>query len=234
MKFSEELIAEIKPIWRANHQHPFVQSIGNGQLEPKKFKFYLIQDYLYLIQYAKVYAIGIQKAPNLKIMTDLSTALHEILADEMALHREYATRFGLQLADFEHAKEAPTTVAYTRFMLAEAQNGSLAHVIAAILPCAVSYKEIGRELANSPNALNHSLYGEWIRMYSSQEFSKGVQSMVDLMDQLVADLHGAERDKLKEIFLTATRFEYLFWDMAYKGQDWPQNSEALSSIEAFE
>ncbi|GEK35031.1 thiaminase II [Kurthia sibirica] len=223
MKFSDELIAGINKTWRANHSHPFVQGIGHGTLEPGKFKYYLIQDYLYLIQYAKVYALGIQKASDLSTMTELSNSVNYILAGEMALHRQYAERFGVTAQDFEEAIEAPTTIAYTRYMLAEAQNGSLAHVIAAVLPCAISYAEIGAELAAIPGSLEHPLYGDWIRTYSSDDFAKSVQATVDLMDRLAIDLQGVERDKLKEIFLTTTRFEYLFWDMGNDVVDWPQN-----------
>lgn len=232
MKFSEQLIEEIRPIWRTNHAHPFVQEIGHGTLEPEKFRHYMIQDYLYLIQYAKVFAIGIQKARDLDVMTRLSASVHHTLSIEMALHRKYAERFGISEQEMREAKEAPTTIAYTRYMLSEAQNGSLAHVIAAILPCAWSYLEIGRELAQIPGAVDHPLYGDWVRMYSEPAFEHSAQDMIDLMDELAADLTGDELAHVKEIFLQTTRFEYLFWEMGNTISHWPQELQAdkISSI----
>lgn len=225
-KFTDQLVEEILPIWRANHSHPFVQGIGHGTLAEEKFRHYLVQDYLYLKQYTKVFAVGIQKANDLEIMTTLAESVHGLLSVEMSLHRKYAERFGLTEDEFTNAKEAPTTIAYTRYMLSEAQNGTLAHVIAAVLPCAWSYLEIGKELSQIPGAVDHPLYGDWVKMYSSEEFYKSAQDIIDLMDQLASNLAGDELEQLKEIFLQTTRFEYLFWEMGNELKDWPEEIKA--------
>lgn len=221
MKFSEQLREKCLPIWRQNHQHPFVTGMGNGTLQADKFRFYMVQDYLYLIQYAKVFALGAVKADDLATMGKFAALLDGTLNEEMALHRQYAARFGITEEELEAAQPSPVTLAYTHYMLHAAQNGTLADVVAAVLPCAWSYWEIGKELNQIPGAAEHELYGEWIKMYSSEEFGQLAQWCIDLMDEQAEGKSEKERARLEEIFLNTTRFEYLFWDMAYNGEMWP-------------
>ncbi|MFZ0443486.1 MAG: thiaminase II, partial [Bacillus sp. (in: firmicutes)] len=175
MKFSEQLLEKLQPIWRKNHSHPFVKGIGAGTLEQEKFRFYMIQDYLYLIDYSKLFALGAVKATDLEDMTVFSKLLHATMSEEMSLHRQYAARFGISEAELEQAEPSPITLAYTHYMLHCGQNGTLAELVAALLPCAWSYWEIGKELAESPGAKDHELYGDWIKMYSSEEFGQTAQ-----------------------------------------------------------
>lgn len=221
MKFSEQLREKCLPIWRQNHQHPFVTGMGNGTLQADKFRFYMVQDYLYLIQYAKVFALGAVKADDLATMGKFASLLDGTLNEEMALHRQYAARFGITEEELEAAQPSPVTLAYTHYMLHAAQNGTLADVVAAVLPCAWSYWEIGKELNQIPGAAENELYGEWIKMYSSEEFGQLAQWCIDLMDEQAEGKSEKERARLEEIFLNTTRFEYLFWDMAYNGEMWP-------------
>ena len=95
MKFTDRLLEKTLPIWRQNHSHPFVQGIGNGTLDQDKFRFYMVQDYLYLIDYSKVFAIGAVKADDLETMGKFASLLDGTLNTEMALHRSYAARFGI-------------------------------------------------------------------------------------------------------------------------------------------
>lgn len=221
MKFSEQLHEKLQPIWRQNHDHPFVKGIADGTLDPEKFRFYMVQDYLYLIHYAKVFALGAVKADDLHTMGKFAALLDGTLNEEMALHRQYAARFGISEGELETAKPSPITLAYTHYMLHAAQNGTLAEVIAAVLPCAWSYWEIGKELYKIPGAAAHDLYGEWIHMYASEEFGQMAQWCIDLLDEHTVGKSAAELAKLEEIFLNTTRFEYMFWDMAYNGVMWP-------------
>ncbi|WP_046176029.1 thiaminase II [Domibacillus indicus] len=221
MKFSEQLREKCLPIWQQNHHHPFVRGMADGSLNPEKFRFYMVQDYLYLIQYAKVFALGAVKADDLETMSKFAALLDGTLNEEMALHRQYAARFGITEEELEQAKPSPITLAYTHYMLHAAQNGTIADVVAAVLPCAWSYWEIGKELSQLPGAAEHELYGEWVSMYASEEFGQLAQWCIDLMDEHAEGKSDRERAKLEEIFLTTTRFEYMFWEMAYNGEMWP-------------
>lgn len=221
MKFTEQLREKVLPIWEKNHTHPFVQGIGNGTLAKEKFRFYMIQDYLYLIEYAKVFALGAVKARDLETMGRFSKLLDATLHEEMELHRQYAKRFDISTKELEEAKPSPITLAYTHYMLQVSQNGTLAELVASLLPCMWSYWEIGKILNEEPGASEHEFYGEWIRMYASDEFGKLANWCIDLMDQLADGKSDAELRHLEDIFLNTTRFEYMFWDMAYHEEMWP-------------
>ncbi len=221
MKFTEQLREKVLPIWEKNHTHPFVQGIGNGTLAKEKFRFYMIQDYLYLIEYAKVFALGAVKARDLETMGRFSKLLDATLHEEMELHRQYAKKFAISTEELEEAKPSPITLAYTHYMLQVSQNGTLAELVAALLPCMWSYWEIGKILNEQSGASEHEFYGEWIRMYASDEFGKLATWCIDLMDQLAEGKSVAELSNLEDIFLNTTRFEYMFWDMAYHEEMWP-------------
>ncbi|MFE3890445.1 thiaminase II [Priestia sp. YIM B13446] len=220
MKFSERLYEKLQPIWRQNHNHPFVQGMGDGTLEKEKFRFYMIQDYLYLIDYAKLFAIGAMKATDVQTMGKFAALLDSTLNEEMSLHREYAKKFEISEKELEKAQPSPTTLAYTHYMLHVGQSGTLAELMAALLPCMWSYWEIGKELSEKPGA-NNEFYREWIEMYSSEEFGELATWCINLFDSLTEDKSEAELEKLEEIFLNTTRFEYMFWDMAYNEAMWP-------------
>ncbi len=221
MKFSERLHNELQPIWRKNHAHPFVKGIGDGTLDKEKFRFFMVQDYLYLMDYAKLFAIGVVKAKDVETMGRFARLLDGTLNEEMALHREYAKKFGVAEEEFESASPSPTTLAYTHYMLHVGQNGTLADLVAAILPCMWSYWEIGKELNEIPGASEHEFYGEWVRMYSSDEFGQLARWCIELLDELTIGLPEADLKRLEEIFLNTTRFEYMFWDMSYNQAMWP-------------
>ncbi|MCA1048416.1 thiaminase II [Priestia aryabhattai] len=220
MKFSERLYEKLQPIWRQNYNHPFVQGMGDGTLEKEKFRFYMIQDYLYLIDYAKLFAIGAMKATDLQTMGKFAALLDSTLNEEMSLHREYAKKFEISEKELEKAQPSPTTLAYTHYMLHVGQSGTLAELVAALLPCMWSYWEIGKELSEKPGA-NNEFYREWIEMYSSEEFGELATWCINLFDSLTEDKSEVELEKLEEIFLNTTRFEYMFWDMAYNEAMWP-------------
>jgi thiaminase/transcriptional activator TenA len=221
MVFSDQLYQKVKPIWEKNHAHPFVQGIGNGTLEVEKFRFYMIQDYLYLIEYAKLFALAAVKATDLQTMGEFSKLLHATMYTEMDLHRQYAGKFGISTDELENAQPAAVTLAYSHYMLHVAQNGSLAELISAVLPCMWSYSEIGQELSQIPGAQEHEFYGEWVKMYASPEIAELSDWLIQLLNELAQGKTQAELKRLEEIFLNTSRFEYMFWEMSYSTEMWP-------------
>ncbi|QCJ42448.1 thiaminase II [Bacillus sp. S3] len=222
MKFSQQLYESVKEIWEQTHLHPFVDGIGTGDLPVESFIRYMKQDYVFLIDYSKLFALGAVKARDLDTMAVFAKLLHETLHGEMELHRGYATRFGITRNELEETKPTPTNLAYTRYMLNVAQNGSLEELISALLPCMWSYWEISKMLADKyPQASAHPLYGDWIKMYTSDEFGSLAVWLIELLDQLTDGKSARELVLLEEHFLTTSRFEYMFWNMVYEGEDWP-------------
>ncbi|RKU36673.1 thiaminase II [Candidatus Poribacteria bacterium] len=218
-QFTDELRQSAAPIWEADLRHPFVRGIADGTLPPDKFKFYLIQDYLFLLDYSRVFAYGVIKAPDEATMALFSQLLNETLNTEMDLHRGYCEKFGISAAEMEQTPVAPTTHAYTRHVLNVAQSGTLAELIAGVLPCQWGYAEIGTTLAEQGGS-PEPLYQEWIEMYASDEFLALGKWLRSLLNELTAESSSAEKERLKRHFLFSSRYEYLFWEMAWTQEAW--------------
>ena len=140
------------PIWEACLKHPFVQGIGDGTLEVEKFQHFMLQDYLYLFEYAKVFAIGVVKARDPELMRIFSKNVDAILNGEMKTHRAYMARLGVTEEQAFAVKPALDNTSYTSYMLAVAHAGGPKEIVASILACSWSYEEIGKALAKIPGA----------------------------------------------------------------------------------
>ena len=218
-KFTDELRRAAAPIWEADLKHPFVRGIADGTLPTEKFKFYLIQDYLFLLDYSRVFAHGVIKAHDEATMAMFAELLNETLNTEMDLHRGYCEKFGISAADMETAPIAPTTHAYTRHILNVAEAGTLAELVAGVLPCQWGYAEIGTTLAEQGGS-PALLYQEWIDMYASPEFLALGKSLRGLLNGLTAESSSSAKERIKNCFLMSSRYEYLFWEMAYTQEEW--------------
>ena len=218
-KFTDELRRAAAPIWEADLKHPFVRGIADGTLPTEKFKFYLIQDYLFLLDYSRVFAHGVIKAHDEATMAMFAELLNETLNTEMDLHRGYCEKFGISASEMEAAPIAPTTHAYTRHLLNVAEAGTLADLIAGVLPCQWGYAEIGTTLAEQGGS-PAPLYQEWIDMYASPEFLALGKSLRGLLNGLTREHSPSEKERIKNCFLISSRYEYLFWEMAYTQEEW--------------
>lgn len=219
--FSDRIRKKVAPIWDSYLEHPFVRGIGDGTLEQKKFEHYLKQDYIYLVEYSRIFAIGSAKANDLATMSLFANLLHGTLTFEMDLHREYAMKFGIRPEDLENTEASSTMLAYTSYMLNKAHQGGVENAVAGVLTCAWSYHFIGTELAKIPGALEHPLYGNWVKTYSSEEFTQATEDCIKLLNNITKDKSAEELDALEEIIVTTSRFEYMFWDMAENISFWP-------------
>lgn len=220
MGFSHEVRGKAEHIWQAIFQHPFVTGIGDGTLELEKFKFYVRQDYVFLIDYSRVFALAATKPSDLSTMGKFAQLLHETLNVEMSLHKNYAAQFGISQVELEQTRPSAATLAYTSYLLSTAYGGTLGQLVAALLPCMWSYCETGRRLADQGEPEGHPYYAQWIRTYSSQEFWEITQWAMALMDKLAAQSGPDELRRMEEAFITSSRYEYMFWDMAYRMEDW--------------
>jgi len=219
-RFTERLRQKAASIWEAQHQHPFVLGIGDGTLSLDRFMFWLRQDYVFLVEYARLLALAAARSPSLGTMTRFAVLLKETVDTEMSLHRGYAAEFDISPEELEREQPAPATRAYTDFLLRVAATGDFAESAAALLPCMWAFSEIGQRLARQP-APNNQRYAKWIAMYSSKEFAHLAQWCRDLLDSLAAGLPERDLQKLEAAFLTSSRYEWQFWEMAWKMERWP-------------
>ena len=217
MTTTQRLLAATEEIWAAYHTHPFVRGIADGTLDEEKFRYYMVQDYLYLIDYAKVFAIGVAKARDPETMRLFAGYVHQILDGEMDIHKGYMQRLGIPLEEAERAPVALDNLSYTSYMLRVAYDEGPAEIAAAILSCALSYEYIAKEIvAKDPAAADHPFYGEWVRGYADPGYAASNQVLVELTERLTKDYSQAQLEHLTEIFIACSRYEGAFWDMAWE------------------
>lgn len=205
-------------VWEACLRHPFVAGIGDGTLDMEKFRYFMLQDYLYLFDYARVFALGVVKARDPELMRVFAANVDAILGGEMKIHRAYMKRLDITEEQVFSIKPALANLSYTNYMLSVAQTGGPMEIVASILACSWSYAEIGQALAAIPGAAEHPFYGEWIRGYASEEYAATNQALIELMDSLAADAGEEQLAYLTDVFVNCSRYELGFWDMAWDVQ----------------
>lgn len=217
MTMVKRLLLATEDIWSRYHTHPFVLGISDGSLDREKFKHYMIQDYLYLIDYAKVFSLGVSKAKDTETMRMFASYLHNILDVEMDIHKGYMKRLGISLDEAEHTAPSPETSFYTSYMLKIAYEDGAAEIAAAILSCALSYEVIAKNIVKSnKNAESHPFYGEWVKGYANEEYAAANRALEELTERLTEGYSEAQTERLIEIFTVCSRCEELFWDMAWE------------------
>ena len=201
--------------WRAYTHHPFVEAMADGSLPEAAFRHYLVQDYLFLIQFARAYALSAYKARTIEEMRHGQRGLTAILDGEMGLHVRYCAGWGLTPADLEAAEEDLPTVAYTRLVMDAGLAGDLLDLQVALAPCMIGYAEIAVRLAKLPGALSPANpYAAWIAEYASDAYGAVAADTVAGLDRLAADGVGPERfARLSRLFAQASRLEAAFWQM---------------------
>ena len=221
MGFSEELLDRAKPIREKISQHPFVRGLGDGTLAEERFRFYMEQDYLFLIEYSRVFALAAAKGPDLETMGRFAELLRSTLSVEMELHRSYAAEFGISRDDLERAPVAATTHAYTRHLLSVAWGGSIVEIAASLLPCQWGYWELGRDLAARAEAGQRGRYHRWIETYSAREFGELAEWLCALVNRLAEGRRPEELARTEREFMASSHYELMFWEMAWRRELWP-------------
>ena len=217
MTLTERLHQAAAPIWQKTLAHPFVVGLGDGTLPLENFQFYMCQDYIFLIEYSRLLALATAKAPDHDTMGHFANLLDATLNREMALHREFAAQCGISAAALAATWPAPTTLAYTNHLVRVAALGNLAETVAALLPCQWGYCDIGQTLARRGKPTAVPFYCQWIDMYASPEFAALATWLRELLDKIEST---ASEEQLSEIFYASARYEYLFWEMAYRRECW--------------
>ncbi len=219
MRLTDELYEAAEPLWAAQLEHPFVSGLGDSTLEEERFKRWVLQDYRYLKEFARVFAWATAKAENLASMSWYAAVLDLTLNTEMELHRQYAARFGLTPEDLEGEPMWPTTRAYTDFLVRTAADGDMLELLSALLPCAWGYVYLARKLAEGSPPQDRR-YADWIEQYASEEFAQALEWLRGELDRLAEGIQPEKKVRLKEIFLLSSRYEWLFWEMCWNGEGW--------------
>jgi thiaminase/transcriptional activator TenA len=218
---SERLRQSVLPLWRRQLEHPFVVALGDGTLPQANFEFYIRQDALFLDELTKTFAFATTKTADHEEMEQFGRYLLNTLLVEADLHHRYGERFGLTPHEMATTAMAPTNYAYTRHLLTIAATGTLPELLTAILPCAWIYAEVGRHLTAQTAPTPDHPYHEWLATYASPDFDAVGVWLRARLDSYATSLNHHEEARLYQLFLLSTRYEYLFWDMAWRQEEWP-------------
>jgi thiaminase/transcriptional activator TenA len=220
MTFSAELWdSGAAKVYDAIVRHPFITGLTDGTLDHEAFRYFIVQDSHYLRAYSRALALVAARAVDEDAVSMFARHAVEAIQVERELHTELLESLGLTSADVDATGSGPTTTAYMSYLTAICATGTYAEAVAAVLPCYWIYRDVGRELLrrSSPDPV----YKRWIETYGSAEFDAVVESVLAVTDQLGAEVGPGERERCHRHFATTTRYEWMFWDAAYRKLDWP-------------
>ena len=216
VKLSQRLYARTERIWPQYLCHPFVTQMADGTLPMEKFRYYMLQDYLYLKDYVKIFAAIIQKADDFEQIRFLSGEMAETIGETFRTHLPYMKRLGVTEEEIRDARTHIDNSAYSHYMLCEAQTGDVLTGLVTLLNCSWSYAYIAEKIAGRcPDALRDENYGAWFAGYASEEYRRTNQTLIDRIDALGASADEEAVQRLCEIFEKCCLFDLRFWDMVY-------------------
>jgi thiaminase/transcriptional activator TenA len=219
MRSLETLWKNALPIRRAILIHPFLVGLSSGELPKEAFTFYLLQDSLYLKAYARVLNLAAAKAPRMEWSKTFNAHALNALEQERALHEGLFKELGIPLRRIEEATMAPSNKAYTSYLLATAGIEPFSYLLGALLPCYWIYLEVGKALKKkgSPNPL----YQRWIDTYASGDYEGVVREVLGMAKETLIKASEEEAKVIEERFMISCRYEWMFWDMAFRMETWP-------------
>ena len=219
MSFTRELWTSMTPVYDAILRHPFLAGLTDGSLPRECFRFYAVQDALYLREFARALSLAAARAPEDDWIVMFNEHAAGALRVERSLHESFFKEFGLSPDQVAATPLAPTNVAYTSYLLAVAYGAPFHEALAALLPCYWIYWEVGKRLEHA--ASPDPLYARWIATYASKEFGEVVSAVLAATDAVAERLCPAERDAMRRHALTTTRYEWMFWNMGWRQEGWP-------------
>ncbi|KAA8828001.1 thiaminase II [Bifidobacterium myosotis] len=217
--FAQRLRKAADHVWEEGYRQPFLRELGAGTLDREKFAFYLLQDYRYLDDYAKVHALALTKTHDPEIMRFMVDVQNAIFNVESAMHRKYMASFGVTEAEMNSVRQSAFARAYTSNILSIAYGNPLVDVLVAVLPCAWVYADYGQRLAREfGDSLESNPYKSWVDTYKTDEFWSSAAWLLKHIETLVEGLSEERKAELTEIFVVGVENEYMFWASAYDMQ----------------
>ncbi|KAF7713371.1 Hydroxymethylpyrimidine/phosphomethylpyrimidine kinase 2 [Penicillium ucsense] len=211
-------LPEVHRTWEKFTKHEFVEGLGQGTLPVERFKEYLVQDYLYLVQFARSNALASYKSSDMDLIAaSARIVLH--IQREMSLHLDYCASFGLSKREMECHPETIACTAYSRYILDVGQSGDWLALQMALAPCLIGYGAIARRLHADKNTLREgNQYWKWIENYVADDYTEAVRLGSALLEDHVQKVSPSRLEELIRIFIRATELEISFWDMGLSSQ----------------
>lgn len=217
-EFTKTLWHAAEPVYAKTLEHPFLTGLSDGTLPKDRFQFYLVQDAQYLRVFGQALSLLAAKAPEEDWALTLNQHAMDTLKAERAMHESILKAHGVDTRKAIAAGMAPTAVAYTNHILATASRRPFIEGLAAVLPCYWIYERVGKHLAakGSPD----KEYNQWISMYAGDGFGDSVVAVLDMMNKTAERESEDAKRRAAETFERSARYEYLFWDMAWREETW--------------
>ena len=219
MKFSARAWQNIATIYQAILEMSFIKELKAGSLERQIFQQYMIQDGIYLGEFARVLAIISAKAPQPDWQLQFAKSVSEAIVVERMLHESFFAEFGIEAADALATEPSPTCLNYTNFLIATAFQHSFPIAVAAVLPCFWIYLEVGKHIYQTAVSKANP-YQKWIDTYVDSDFEASVDYVVRVADEAAATASDRELELMERVFYRASQFEWMFWDSAYRLEKW--------------
>lgn len=204
----------ITPVFENIIRHPFLVDLMTGALAREKFLFYLNQDALYLDDFGKVLAGIAVKSPNRGHVEDFIGFAGDTIAVERELHRSYLGQVD------SAARPSPACLLYTSFMHRQLAVAPLEVAVASVLPCFWVYQAVGDFLLSKHPAPNNP-YQSWIDTYGGEEYGRAVTRAIAIADEMAGGTTAPVREEMTRAFVLGTRMEWMFWDSAWRLEEWP-------------
>lgn len=218
--FCEQAWEHTVRIQQACLELPFNVELAEGALSVERFKFYMAQDSRYLVGFGRALAVAAARAPTPDEVAFFSGAGRDAVVVERQLHEGYFERFGLSTAEVDSIETSPTCLGYTSYLLGCAQSTSYPELVAALLPCFWVYHYVGTDILHRQTG-EVNPYREWIDTYADDEFAAAVERCKQAADQAAARADEPTRAAMLRAFSTASEYEWMFWDSAYRMEAWP-------------
>ena len=219
-KFSAQLKNRGKRIWSAIIEHAFLRELHAGTLPQSRFTYFILQDYVYLLDFAQVLCQGGAKSPDLATLELFARHALGAVEVERSFHTSFGKHLGLSRGQLDAVPKGPITQAYSGHLQSVARSGTLGELVAAVLPCFWIYGEVGRRFYKD-RPRKPKIYRQWIEIYASEEFWQPVREQIRLADRLGAAASPNERKLMTAHFMLSSRYEFMFWDQAYRMESWP-------------
>jgi thiaminase (transcriptional activator TenA) len=144
--FANELWGSITSIYNEILAHPFLRGLTDGTLTEERFRFYILQDALYLREYARALSLTGIRSPDESALVMFNEHSAGAITVERSLHEGFLKDLDVVQEGAQETEASPTTLAYTSFLLRTATLGDCPEVLGAVLPCYWIYWEVGKAL----------------------------------------------------------------------------------------
>ena len=216
---TQRLIDASQDVWDRYLEHPFILGIQDGTLDRERFKDYIIQDYLYIREYTRAFALGVAKARTNATMRLFTQYVAMLVDYELDTQKGYISQFDVTEEELEATPMALPNRSYSSYMLRVAYEDTEVETLVAILPCALTYEWIARKIIEAnPAAREHEFFGPWVKAYAEDYHDYNVE-LTETLDALTVDYTEAQLRHLEDIFRACSRYELGFWDMAWAGRE---------------